>query len=196
MMAGTGANLLAATGLFAAVTLGLSAPELLAQDRLSLRRDPAHSLAGLVVHIGRDGADVPVTDLALDLIAWNGRAGAALFSPNVPGRKPFDAVFSAPLLVVADGRLWRDGFGICSAWENDIAVCGVECDGGHFQLLREKTDSAAYRVTLRLAPMPDLIGGNATAKVRVGDCGEGVGATMTTKSGATVDVTFLPYHAY
>ena len=179
MKKGTKNRTLMAAVLMIAAAAGGSAH---GEDRLALSPLPAMNPANpaatfVMIEESQDGSRrrFPVTDIQLDIVRRQGSAYDALTSPDKPGREAFREVFLAHLLVVARGRLYRDGYGLCSAWENDISVCGIECDGGQF-LLRRKLGKTTHSVTLILRPLPELFseGGDDSAEIRIGDCdGEG-----------------------
>ena len=123
---------------------------MLAPDRESL------AAAGWIVRIEpEDGVHEShaVTDATLDVVTWEGRAEEALLSADQPGRSPWDWAFGVQFMLVADGRLFRWGGGMCSPFEGDYSVCTVECDGGHFALRRTLTQQEA-RIDMVLAPLP------------------------------------------
>jgi len=132
---------------------------------------------------------LPVTDLQLDIVRWEGDVRDAVMQPNEPGRDPFSWNFYAALFVVADGRLFRDGGGECSAWENDLAVCSIECDGGHFVLRRSLGDTSRG-LELQLRPLPELIDGDKSAAIRIGGCAEGDEILLDARSGKTARAVF------
>ncbi len=169
------------------------------EDRLPLLPSGSTDPAAIFVMIEEkeDGSSqrFPVTDVQLDLVSWKGRAYAALTSPDKPGREPFREMFQARLLVVARGRLYRDGIGLCSAWEKDVAVCGIECDGGHF-LLHRKLGKTTHSLTLVLRPVPELFseGGDDSARIRIGECdGEGANFYLDAARNRHAQYTFTTW---
>jgi len=133
----------------------------------------AGDLENIIVRIeGAESTELPVSDIHFDIVTWDGGAADVLTLPNQAGRDPFTWKFYGAVLVVAGGKLFRDGGGVCSAWENDISVCSVECDGGHFFLKRDFDDNHV-QITLNIAPMPNVISGDTSAAIRIGSCGEG-----------------------
>ena len=132
--------------------------------------------AGWVVwHEPFDGPTSPharVTDAALHVIGWDESPKEALTGPDQPGRDPLDWVFAVGFSLVADGKLYLEGSGICSPWEEDISICVVECDGGQFALRRTTTPEATW-VTAILTPMPDIFAGGTDASISIQSCGEG-----------------------
>ncbi len=152
-------------------------------DRLTLPlvRDAA-VLERLVIRVGHAAMpSLAVSDLSLDVIIGAG----GLAAPNVTRQKPFHTKFVTNLLIVANGRLLRDGYGLCSDWKDDISVCTVECDGGHFLLKR-----GAGHITLVLSRLPRLIEGDQSAAIRVGECGEGGEIVLDTADGDKAELVF------
>jgi len=145
-------------------------------DQITLATDTETiAPAGWFVAITPDGGTSEthdVTDAHLDFGQWEGDALAALQGANSPGRSPWTWVFQADLLVVAGGRLFRHGGGICSPWEADLSVCTIECDGGHF-LLRRDITKASIRVDVILTPITDYIPEDRSAAIRIDNCGDG-----------------------
>jgi hypothetical protein len=145
-------------------------------DSLALETD-RESLAqsGWIVRLDHlDGAveALPVTDAMLDIVTWDGPAGAALMSADAPGRSPWTWTYGVQLILVAGGRLFRNGGGMCSPFDADYAICTVECDGGHFVLHRTLTQDTA-RLELTLMPLPDLVEGDDSAAIRIEECADG-----------------------
>ncbi len=83
-----------------------------------------------------------VTDMDLILSIWgDGYAWEALTAPNGLSNDEWKwEDFSFSVDVVADGRMHREGWGGCIPWEDDIAWCSMDGDGGVFQVEREITD--------------------------------------------------------
>jgi len=113
----------------------------------------------------------PITDIMLDVIQFGGDARAALIAPNNPERNRDHDSFIIGFTVVAEGRIFRDGDGICSPWKDDQSYCGVECDGGQFELLREFTGDS-LRLTVRLRLFPEIFPDDAHSGFLLGYCGE------------------------
>lgn len=130
-----------------------------------------------------------VTDIQLDLHKWDGDISGAVSAANDPERHPFYWNFAAQLFVVANGTLNRDGYGMCSAWKEDTSVCTIECDGGHFLLKRNLTKDQA-EITLILRPVPELIEGDESSSIRIGDCGDGSEILLGTVENKPVEVAF------
>ncbi|MDX2309609.1 MAG: hypothetical protein NW216_15325 [Hyphomicrobium sp.] len=103
----------------------------------------------------------PVSDLLVQFIAVNG-AAAALESDLDTQTERRRAHFEARLMVVSGGRLHAAAGARCRSWQDDVAFCEVECDGGGFALRRRPGMGAEH---LEL-----LVGGNGAA-----DLGEGWG---------------------
>lgn len=99
--------------------------------------------------------EYPVTDIKLEILQHEGDAQAALNAENLPERGRNQWIFAIALDVVADGKLFRNGIGMCSTWADDIAYCAIEDDGGRFLLTRHLQDDL-YDLTITLRPFPEI----------------------------------------
>ena len=166
-----------------------------AQDRLMFDPVKGNDLTRLVVHIeGAKTTSQIVTDIHLDIESWKGSVLDKLKAPNKPGRDPWVRGFRTSLQIVSGGKLYRNAGGDCSAWENDIAVCTVECDGGHF-LLHRDLGKKFHTLNVILRPLPELFEeGDKTAEIRIGECGGGeeepFAVMLDVKSGKKAQLSF------
>ena len=160
------------------LALALSATQSAAQSAfdqyfdISNLANPAQ-LGELVVRIeGASGVeDVSVTDLKLEIFQYEGVAKAALMAPNSGAEPVLFSAFMVNFDVVAGGKLYRDGVGICSPWVNDTSLCGIECDGGHFEISREISGDT-YLLTLTMRTFPELFENHKRTAFNIGFCGE------------------------
>ncbi len=177
--------------------LSLTSPMASADDSISFTYQPdARGPSALIVKIiSTTETHYPVTDLSLDMLSWEGSVEDALKAANQPGRDPFVTGFSLRLMVVANGRLFRDGYAICSTWEDDISICGIECDGGHFVLTRA-LGAKTQKLTVTLGPMPGLIADHRAMDILIGDCGEDRYALLAPAGSDPVSVEFSRWSGY
>ena len=160
------------------LALGLAALQSEAQAhieqyfKVSDLADPAQ-LQNIVVKVesASDISVVEVTDLKLEIFQYEGNARDALLAPNAVDEPTKFSGFMVYFDVVASGKLYRDGAGICSQWADDRSLCGVECDGGHFEMSREISEGA-YLLTLKLRTFPELFENHTRAAFNIGFCGE------------------------
>ncbi len=98
----------------------------------------------------------PVSDLLLVATALDARgidAALTLGNDAPTGLKP---LFAVRLLAVSGGRLVRHGQATCRGWLDDASGCRLACDGGRFQLRRQRGEDG---VSVRL-----VLGGAASAE--------------------------------
>ncbi len=159
--------------------------------KLSDLADPAQ-LQNIVVRVESpsDILDLAVTDLKLEIFQYEGVAREALLAPNALEAPAMFSGFMVNFDVVAGGKLYRDGAGICSQWADDHSLCGVECDGGHFEMRREISDGT-YLLTLKLRTFPELFENHTRTAFNIGFCGEGDGFyALAPASEAPAEITF------
>lgn len=173
-------------GILAAIALPVST-----HAEETIRFAPAETVSGWVVRIVTETVttSASVTDARLVFDGWEDNPEAVLNAPDVVVADPFRWVFGLAITVVADGRIFDEGYALCSPWAKDRAICSIECDGGHFRLDR-RPGADGLHLVLVLAALPDLIEGDASGAIRIGECGEGSEVLLDTASGKTGALVF------
>lgn len=141
----------------------------------------------------------PVTDIDLSLSLWGGE-GDIMDALTVPNGLTADEWlwewFSAGIDVVADGRMFRGGWGRCSRWEDDLTYCTMDGDGGTFLIERE-ISKAEIRLHLIMRLWPEDIedyqenGGGHRPYINVRWPENGYSASMVLPDGIEGRVTFV-----
>jgi len=97
-----------------------------------------------------------VTDIDLSFYLWDdeGDIMDVLTAPNGLTKEEWNwEPFSADFDVVADGRLFRGGWGRCYRWEDDLTSCSMDGDGGTFLIEREiRAEEIRFHLIVRLSP--------------------------------------------
>lgn len=115
------------------------------------------------------GLNAPVTDVVLFVARSRAsHSKPASDSPEEPRHASPAALgpatlFAVRILVVAGGRLYTGARGRCGAWNNGVAQCALDCDGGNFAMRRNGG-----------APLELLLGA-----IPGGEAGEGHGLTVS-----------------
>ncbi len=171
--------------------LAVCAPPVLAAGEETIRFAPAEAVSGWVVHIQTEtgSKSASVSDARLVFDGWEDNPEAVLNAPDVVVADPFRWVFGLAITVVADGQIFDEGYALCSPWAKDRAICSIECDGGHFRLDRRPGPDGLHLVMV-LTALPDLIKGDKTGAIRIGECGEGGEVLLDTVTGKTGALVF------
>ncbi len=105
-----------------------------------------------------------------------------------PGRNR--TLFTAELLVVANGRVLIEERAVCGAWASSASICRAECDGGTFAIVRK--DSVGGRTLVLRVGRVDAAEG---VGVRIGACTDGAGEEVSlapSRGSATAEIELRP----
>lgn len=94
-----------------------------------------------------------VSDLMFDAWSETEDIEALLNAPNARSSDQGRGAFRARIIVVSGGKLHTGAKATCGAWELNMAVCELDCDGGRFGLLRRDGEAASLlRVLIGTLP--------------------------------------------
>lgn len=124
-----------------------------------------------------------VTDMMLVLADPAGDIGGWLARPNATTGGPSMTI---RMFTVAGGRLYHQTEGRCAPWNNDIATCSADCDGGNFALRRN--GSAALE--LLVGAVPGAPSGEPGEGVAIAPCSidAGLDARLSPKTGKVLAI--------
>lgn len=188
---------LAAAALLLAAPLGAAAQDTMSIYNLSPESNP--TVFAVVEHWQDQGISLthPVSDIDLSFSVNGDNAMDALTAPNGLSNDdwPFEW-FSADIDVVADGRMFRQGWGDCIPWENDLTYCNMDGDGGTFLIEREiSAEALRFHLILRLSPDEIAMNAEDGIDIRPGINvfwpENGYGANMILPDGTEGRVTFI-----
>lgn len=120
---------------------------------------------------------VSTTDLLVRLKAPHGQAMAAVLAlPNAtPEAKPAQrVVFTADLLIVADGQIRNEEGAQCGPWRADVSLCQIACEGGTFAIVR-RIDGGQPSLRIIFGQMPAGNDEPMKAGVWLAQCRESIG---------------------
>lgn len=131
-----------------------------------------------------------ISDMAIEFGVMQDIQADPFLEPNQPGRSEADWAFVIRLITVANGQLFPEGYAMCSRWDQDVSVCGVECDGGTFVVKRRNEEGFIHLTTI-FGSRISSDGYTSSGQVRIGDCGEGSRhAFIDPGEGNSVEITF------
>ena len=135
-----------------------------------------------------------ITDIDLEIVVFGGDAKAAITAPNQTGRDFWDMNFQLSYDLVSEGKIIHGGSGICSNWEGNSVLCGVEGDGGHFEITRTEREGF-YDLTLILRPVTEIFEDDIDPTISVSwDDFAGEFISLGATDGKSASVTFaVPY---
>jgi hypothetical protein len=84
-----------------------------------------------------------ISDLMLDVWSDKEDMETLLDAPNARTSDAGRSAFRARIIVVIGGKLHTGAKASCGAWELNMAVCDLDCDGGRFGLLRRDGEATS-----------------------------------------------------